>query len=89
MTSSQKALLRSVDPARAREGSGLQRTRVIREAQREIDRRMAFDEKHPGIYKNPRNSNKLRSGLQPRDRVEQYKQSGLRPVQSPRVIVVA
>jgi hypothetical protein len=76
-----KALLRLLTQPEAREeDQAWQRTRVIREAQREIDRRMAFDEKHPGIYKNAEEQQQAYAAVfNPVTVWEQYKQSGLRP----------
>ena len=76
-----KALLRLLTrPETREEDQAWQRTRVIREAQQEIERRMAFDEKHPGIYNSVEEQQQAyAAAFNPVTVWEQYKQSGLRP----------
>lgn len=76
-----KALLRLLIRPEAREGDqAWQRTRVIREAQQEIERRMAFDEKHPRIYKSAEEQQQAYAAVfNPVTVWEQYMRSGLRP----------
>ena len=75
-----KALLRLMTRPEAREGDqAWQRTRVVGETAREIERRMAFDENHPGIYKTAEERQQAYAVFNPTMVLDQYEQSGLRP----------
>ena len=75
-----KALLRLMTRPEAREGDqAWQRTRVVGETAREVERRMAFDENHPRIYKTAEERQQAYAVFNPTTVLEQYEQSGLRP----------
>ena len=75
-----KALLRLMTRPEAREGDqAWQRTRVVGETAREVERRMAFDENHPGIYKTAEERQQAYAVFNPTTVLDQYEQSGLRP----------
>jgi hypothetical protein len=75
-----KALLRLMTQPEAREGDqAWQRTRVVGETAREVERRMAFDENHPRIYKTAEERQQAYAVFNPTTVLDQYKQSGLKP----------
>ena len=75
-----KALLRLMTRPEAREGDqAWQRTRVVGETAREVERRMAFDENHPRIYKTAEERQQAYAVFNPTTVLDQYEQSGLKP----------
>ena len=75
-----KALLRLMTQPEAREGNqAWQRTRVVSETALELERRMAFDENHPHIYKTAEERQQAYAVFNPTTVLDQYKRSGLRP----------
>ena len=75
-----KALLRLMTQPEAREGNqAWQRTRLVGETALEVERRMAFDENHPRIYKTAEERQQAYAVFNPTTVLDQYKRSGLRP----------
>jgi len=75
-----KALLRLMTRPEAREGDqAWQRTRVVGETAQEVERRMAFDENHPRIYKTAEERDQAYAALNPVTVLDQYERSGLKP----------
>ena len=60
------------------ENPASQRTQVMRGIADEIARRMAFDEKHPHIYKTAEERQQAYLALNPQMILEQYEQSSLK-----------